>query len=374
VSTRDPRQQDGGGWTRFAWLRWLTSPENPALAHQAVLRLTYGIIPLIMVASLATPLLGMAAPMWLIAGLGAVLLGATWRQEHLLARGVFSIWMPIAHLNLTMLLLSVWVAYAGSLTGPFVWMYAGPIAIHGVLWGSRWALATAALSTGYLLALFAMTRAGIGIFTTDVPPSLVMPLYLISYIGMFFIVAVFSGQLRHHARVVLQLAHTDPLTGLPNRRALLDVLEREVARTRRYGHPCTVLVLELDHFKQVNDRFGHLAGDEALRRVAASLTGSCRSSDVIARFGGDEFIVVMPETGADAGLAVARRICRDVEEFTLLRGMHLTLSGGLAECPTHGLTAQQVLDAADRAMYEVKRRGGNGAEGASPLVAAGSVP
>ena len=371
MSTREPRQQDGGGRTRFAGWRWLTSPENPALAHQAVLRLTYGIIPLIMVASLATPLLGMEAPMWLIAVLGATLLGATWRQEHLLARGIFSIWMPIGHLNLTMLLLSAWVAYAGSLTGPFVWMYTGPIAIHGVLWGSRWALATAALSTGYLLGLFAMTRAGIGIFIPD-PPLEVMPLYLISYIGMFFTVAVFSGMLRHHARIVLQLAQTDPLTGLANRRALLDVLEREAARTRRYGHSCTVLVLELDHFKQVNDRLGHLAGDEALRRVAASLTGSCRSSDVIARFGGDEFVVVMPETSADAGLTVARRICRDVEEFALLRGLQLTLSGGLAECPTHGVTAQHVLDAADRAMYEVKRRGGNGVEAAPRPAAAGT--
>jgi diguanylate cyclase (GGDEF)-like protein len=268
--------------------------------------------------------------------------------------------MPVGHLSLTLLLLTVWVAYAGSLTGPFVWMYAGPIAIHGVLWGSRWALGTAALSTAYLLTLLAMTRAGIGIFTTDVPPSLVMPLYLISYIGMFFIVAVFSGMLRHHARVVLQLAHTDPLTGLANRRALVEVLEREAARTRRYGHPCAVLVLEIDRFKQVNDRFGHLAGDEALRRVAATLAGSCRASDVVARFGGDEFVIVMPETSAGAALTVAQRVCRHIEEFTLMQGLQLTLSGGLAECPTHGLSAQQLLDAADQVMYEVKRRGGNG--------------
>jgi GGDEF domain-containing protein len=78
----------------------------------------------------------------------------------------------------------------------------------------------------------------------------------------------------------------------------------------------------------------------------------------------------MPETDAGAGLTVARRICREVEEFTLLRGQQLTLSGGLAECPTHGLTAQQVLGAADRAMYEVKRRGGNGVEGAPDTAAA----
>ena len=350
-------------WVLFD--RWFAGPENPALSHQAVLRLTYGIIPVVVLMSLVTHLLGITMPVWLVAVQGAVLLAATWRQEGLLAQGVFHNWMPLVHLNLALLMQSIWVAYSGGLEGPFVWMYAVPIAIYGVLFGSRWAVGAAVLCTAYLLAILGVMQAGIGTLTTATPAPDLARVFLMSYIAMFFIVAAFSGALRRQARVVLELAHTDPLTGLANRRALRQALDREVSRALRYGQPCTVLVLELDHFKQVNDRFGHLAGDDALRKVAVTLTASCRATDVVTRFGGDEFVVVMPSTNAAAADRVGRRICRDIEEQTLLRGIPLTLSSGLAECPSHGDTAQQLLDAADRAMYAVKQRGGNGIEHAA---------
>jgi diguanylate cyclase (GGDEF)-like protein len=350
-------------WVLFD--RWFAGPENPTLSHQAVLRLTYGIIPVVVLMSLVTYLLGIAMPVWIVAVAGAVLLGATWRQEGLLARGVFTVWMPLIHLNLALLMMSVWVAYSGGLAGPFVWMYAVPIAIYGVLFGSRWAVGSAALCTAYLLAILAVMRAGLGTPMVGAPAPAGARIFLISYIGMFFIVAIFSGVLRRQARVVLELAHTDPLTGLANRRALRPALDREVSRALRYGQPCAVLVLELDRFKQINDRFGHLAGDDALRRVAVVLTASCRATDVVARFGGDEFVIVMPSTSAAAADRVGRRICSDIEEQTLLRGIPLTLSAGLAECPRHGDNPQQIIDAADRAMYAVKRRGGNGIEHAA---------
>jgi diguanylate cyclase (GGDEF)-like protein len=363
--------QDGSALGRAfsdRWIlfdRWFAGPENPSLSHQAVLRLTYGIIPVVVLMALVTYLLGIMLPVWVVAATGAVLLTATWRQEGLLARGVFSVWMPLVHLNLALLMQSVWVAYSGGLAGPFVWMYAVPIAIYGVLFGSRWAIGAAALCTAYLLAILAVMRTGIGTLTAVTPAPSVARVFLLSYIGMFFVVAVFSGVLRRQARVVLELAHTDPLTGLANRRALRQALDREVSRALRYGQPCTVLVLEVDRFKQINDRFGHLAGDDALRRVAVTLAASCRATDVVTRFGGDEFVIVMPSTSAAAADRVGRRICRDIEEQTLLRGIPLTLSAGLAECPSHGDGAQELLDAADRAMYAVKRRGGNGIEHAA---------
>jgi len=372
VAQRQPaRDQDSAGLGRVLsdhrvlFDRWFAGPENPALSHQAVLGLTYGIIPVVILMSLVTYLLGISMPVWLVAVQGAVLLGATWRQEGLLARGVFHPSMPLIHLNLTLLMQSVWVAYSGGLQGPFVWMYAVPIAIYGVLFGARWAVVAAALCTAYLLAMLAVIRAGIGGLVSAPPAPPVARVFLMSYIGMFFVVAVFSGVLRRQARVVLELAHTDPLTGLANRRTLRQALDREISRSLRYDQPCTVLVLELDRFKQINDRFGHLAGDDALRRVAVTLTASCRTADVVARFGGDEFVIVMPSTNATAADRVGRRICRDIEEQTLLRGFPLTLSAGLAECPSHGDSVPQLLDAADQAMYVVKRRGGNGIEHAS---------
>ncbi len=343
------------------------APENPLASHQAVLRLTYGLIPVIVLMSLVTYLLGIAMPVWLIALQGAIILGATRRQESLLGRGVFTMWMPGAHLNLALLMLSVWVLFSGGIVSPFVWVYAVAIAIYGVFWGMGWALGTATLCTAYLFIIMGFTRMGVGTGALGMPAVGIVRVFLVSYIGMFYLVAAFSGVLRQQTRDVLHLAHTDPLTGLANRRTLRNALDRELARASRYGHPCAVLVLEIDRFKEVNDRFGHLAGDEALRKVAATLTGSCRATDTLARFGGDEFVVVLPHATAEEAYRVGERICRDVEEFTLLRGFHLTLSAGLAVYPSGGETSQALLDAADRAMYVVKRRGGNAVERAEGL-------
>ena len=347
--------------------RWFDGPANPRLSHQAVLRLTYGMIPAVVLMSLVSYLLGITMPVWLIALQGAVVLVATMRQEALLARGIFRIWMPVAHLNLALLMLSVWVAFSGGIVSPFVWMYGVAIGVHGVLWGLGWALGAATLSTAYLVGILELMRRGVGTPLIDVPALGVERVFLGSYIAMFYLAAAFSGVLRGQARDVMRLAHTDPLTGLANRRALRRALERDVARAARYGHPCSVLVLELDRFKLINDRFGHLAGDEALRKVAATLTASCRATDVLARFGGDEFVVVMPHTNAEDAYHVGHRICRDIEEFTLLRGLPLTLSAGSSTYPADGDAAQELLDAADRAMYVVKRRGGNGIGCAGPV-------
>ncbi|MGH2437898.1 MAG: diguanylate cyclase, partial [bacterium] len=358
--TAPSEDQDTPASSRFSPDAWLAAPENPVVAHRAVLRLTYIITPAIVFMAALARVLGVAVPLWLIIFQGLVMLGVTWRQERMLGWGVFTPWMSAAHLNLVLLMLTVWVAFSGGVQSPFVWIYAIAIAVYGILWGARWALATATLCSLGLLVVLGLSRMGFGVALAGGSSPLMVRVYLVSYIAMFFLVAVVAGVLRRQAGEIFRLAQTDPLTGIANRRALRQALDREVARATRYGNPCAVLVLEIDRFKSINDRFGHLAGDEALRRVAATLGASCRASDLLARFGGDEFVVVMPYTSLDEGRRVGDRIRRDIEEFTLLRGFHLTLSAGLAVYPEDGETSRDLIEAADHAMYRVKQRGGNG--------------
>jgi diguanylate cyclase (GGDEF)-like protein len=151
-----------------------------------------------------------------------------------------------------------------------------------------------------------------------------------------------------------ELAVTDPLTGLANQRQLVNALEGEIRRSRRTAQPLAVVLLDLDGLKQINDRHGHLAGSLAIRRVAEALLGSCRATDTAARFGGDEFALVLPETGEAAAWHVARgvvdRLATDAEK------PNLSISVGVAVYPGHGETVEALLNAADVALYETKER------------------
>jgi len=161
-----------------------------------------------------------------------------------------------------------------------------------------------------------------------------------------------------------ELAITDPLTQVYNRRHLQERLEQEVARAQRYSHPLTVLLIDIDHFKLFNDGNGHLQGDVALRQLAAVLRRHTRQADLVARFGGEEFVVVLPEIDAANGRAVAEKLRLTVEQIpfageeTLPSGQ-LTISVGVATFPTEAQDAVQLLDLADRGLYLAKRRGRN---------------
>ena len=155
--------------------------------------------------------------------------------------------------------------------------------------------------------------------------------------------------LEEHLR---HLAATDPLTGLANYRRLTEVLDLEVKRAERTGRGFAVLMLDVDRMKQINDRYGHLVGDRALRRVADALLGSCRSLDTVARYGGDEFAMVMPETGSEGAAAIERRVrdrlCSATEDFPL------SASVGVALYPRDGDTIDHLLLNADQALYHMK--------------------
>jgi diguanylate cyclase (GGDEF)-like protein len=157
------------------------------------------------------------------------------------------------------------------------------------------------------------------------------------------------------------LAGADPATGLPNHRTLVSTLDREIERSRRYGHPCVLLFLDLDHFKALNDTFGHPAGDAALREFSSVVRSSLRSIDTLGRWGGEEFVAILPETDEEAGLSVAERLRSAVaaHAFWSAGGSHITCSAGLASYPEHAQDRDGLIELADQAMYAAKRLGRN---------------
>jgi diguanylate cyclase (GGDEF)-like protein len=160
------------------------------------------------------------------------------------------------------------------------------------------------------------------------------------------------------------LAMTDQLTGLFNRRAFLSVLEKEFSRTMRYNHPTSCLMLDIDHFKRINDEYGHNAGDQVLIEISKIMANCLRKSDTVARWGGEEFIIILPETPKENALQIASRILTSVstaKTFPLPR--QITISIGLAGMPDSAIdTSEKLIAAADRALYEAKNRGRNRVE------------
>ena len=168
------------------------------------------------------------------------------------------------------------------------------------------------------------------------------------------------------------LATTDPVTGLPNHRALISAIEQEIERSRRYRRAFTLLFLDIDYFKTLNDTYGHHAGDEALRALGTLLKQSLRAVDTTGRWGGEEFVAVLPETGEQGALAVTEQVREAVAAHAFGdTGLHITCSIGLACYPVDGRDRNALIDAADRAMYTAKSLGRNQAFTASdPAVTA----
>lgn len=156
-----------------------------------------------------------------------------------------------------------------------------------------------------------------------------------------------------------QSALTDPLTGIANRRALLARIEYEIARHARTRHGFALMMVDLDGFKALNDRFGHPAGDDLLRDVAAALRYTIRAQDTVARIGGDEFCVLAPETAGEGAARLEARIARAVGNVTA--GVEqLSGSVGVATFPRDGRVAQDLLMAADHRLLAAKRKRGSG--------------
>jgi diguanylate cyclase (GGDEF)-like protein/putative nucleotidyltransferase with HDIG domain len=166
--------------------------------------------------------------------------------------------------------------------------------------------------------------------------------------------------------------HTDELTGLLNHGYFHQRLEEEISRCSRFGSVLSLIFLDVDLFKSYNDAFGHLAGDEVLRQIAAHIKDSIRGVDMAFRYGGDEFAVVLPESSLDDACHVAERIRKRIECEMESKGIAITCSMGIAAWPTDGVAREMVLRAADRALYLSKQKGRNQISLASEAAAAHS--
>ena len=196
-------------------------------------------------------------------------------------------------------------------------------------------------------------------------------MFLISQFVLLFGAALLLHALSDHLHQTLsmlgtqaerltELAHTDPLTGLANRRHLIEKLERELTRARRYQRPLSLLYLDLDGFKAINDRFGHMFGDEILRGVAMSLRAVLRSTDLLARFGGDEFAVLLPETTLEGAQNVSEKLRKALASYGRQLGPMvplLTFCAGASQLLDSDTTVDDMLSRADQAQYLAKDTG-----------------
>ncbi len=222
---------------------------------------------------------------------------------------------------------------------------------------------------------YALIPATLLLFFSSLRSSAQGPIQNVVYGGvaalyiLILVRQVFSlGETRKYAHQLYRanerlssLATTDPLTSLPNHRALATALTQELARTQRSGQNCSLLFLDLDHFKALNDGYGHAAGDVVLTIFADLILASIRAGDSVGRWGGEEFLVLLPETNIEDALTIAERIRSTVSQhaFEIGGGLHLTCSIGAACYAGYAQSQQELVHAADQAMYGAKRLGRN---------------
>jgi diguanylate cyclase (GGDEF)-like protein len=162
---------------------------------------------------------------------------------------------------------------------------------------------------------------------------------------------------------IRRMASTDGLTGVANRRSLEQAIEAELARAARAGEDVSLVMIDVDHFKRLNDTYGHQTGDEVLRRVAAELQAGVRSFDTVGRYGGEEFAVVLPRSGAAEAAQIAERLRVGIEQSGTEPGV--TVSAGVATFPLDAVAADALFGAADGALYASKAAGRNRVTAAS---------
>jgi diguanylate cyclase (GGDEF)-like protein len=164
----------------------------------------------------------------------------------------------------------------------------------------------------------------------------------------------------HHVERVRQLAYIDGLTGIFNRRFFELRIGEEIERAKRFDSGMAIIIIDIDHFKRLNDEFGHLLGDEVLRQVSSLFSQHLRKIDVVCRYGGEEFVVILSQTTADHALTVAEKLRKVVSEWQfpgVARPVYI--SAGVAAFPEHGRERDELVKAADNALYTAKQSGRN---------------
>jgi diguanylate cyclase (GGDEF)-like protein len=240
------------------------------------------------------------------------------------------------------------------------------LCIPPVVWAAYRFGQREAVTASFLLSAFAVsaTLRGVGAFAGDSPNESL--LLLQAFMGVITVMAMtLAASVSQRKRFETQLAHLadhDSLTDLLSRRRFEAELWQHLAEAKRYGTRGSLLFLDLDEFKLINDRLGHETGDKLLVALAALLRGRLRTSDLLARVGGDEFAVALPHTGGDQAQALAEQLIEAIGSHPFQvagRPVTITVSIGIALFPEDGVTVDELLAHADAAMYRAKRAGGN---------------
>ena len=213
-------------------------------------------------------------------------------------------------------------------------------------------------TTSILFSLFAalawLTAELLGKAYHDYPAALYWNDFM--ELSFFLIVSFILSALKNALEQEKSTARTDHLTGISNRRNFYDLVDLELSISRRYGHPFTIISLDIDNFKTVNDTMGHLAGDTLLRMVAATMKDNIRTSDIVARLGGDEFAIFLPETGSKAAEAVILKVKNGLQA-AVQRDWPVTFSIGMVTFVKPPATVDEMIARADGLMYEAKAGG-----------------
>jgi len=176
---------------------------------------------------------------------------------------------------------------------------------------------------------------------------------------LFFLLVVVAIELKNAFMKEKRQAGVDYLTGVANRKCFYELTAKEIDRCKRHKHPFSLAFLDFDNFKQINDRFGHRTGDRVLRNVAETVKKNARSSDTVARFGGDEFVVLLTETGPEGSLDYIKRISNHVSDTLRKNSWPVTVSFGVATFNTPPSSVDEMIEKADKLMYSAKKNGKN---------------
>ena len=255
-------------------------------------------------------------------------------------------------LSFGLVLLIGWIRF---LTGPefaFSLLYLPPIItvtwLSGIHWGTLISLISA---SSWLLADLAM----IDRFANSFIPLINQSFRLIVFLFVVFVITKYKKILENQG----EMAMRDHLTGVANRRAFFQFARTEIDRSRRYNNPFSVMVIDIDNFKQINDRLGHHTGDRLLIEVAETINHHVRAIDIVARFGGDEFVVLLVKTEEKTALIVARKLKHKLMDIMQAKQWRVTFSIGVATYHSVPDSVDETLKAADELMYKVKHSGKN---------------
>jgi len=269
---------------------------------------------------------------------------------------------------ITVLLLVVGLIFYFHIKGPadysLVWVIGVPPVAYFLLGRQQGRIVTIGF-LAYMLVLIlwrfeALTHP---VFTMDAVYNIAAAALAITLVIAYYEITRSEAEtmLKLKNQELVHLSSTDRLTGLTNRLVIDEVLSTAYGRSQRMGEVFSVIIADIDHFKQVNDQYGHLAGDELLVWLAGVLRNSCREMDTIGRWGGEEFLVICPNTGPEGARALAERIQQNVSDYCTLQDEAVTLSIGVASSQWDD-TTESVVKRADLAMYRAKEKGRNRVE------------